>query len=534
VSARSPLARVRVRGILGKILSAVAVAVLVAVGVGLVGLSSLHGSAQATESMYRDELVGTVDVEAVRAELYALRLSSVNYAVAADAAGRQAYMGDRQEAFNLLARAASHYLATHPTAQSRELIDNALAGVNEYKAVLPALDALVDSGDLAAWGVMRDTQVDPIAEGIVDDLDQLAALRQGNAAASAAAASADYDRTRWVLLGTVLAGAVVALAIGVLIARRITAGLRRVQHAAEGLALGDLTRTADVSSRDEVGATAAALDGAMTELRSVMTSVVASADAVAASAEELSASAAQISGSAQETSVQSGVVSAAAEEVSRNVATVAAGADEMGASIREISQNANEAARVAAQAVGEAERTTDTITALGASSKEIGAVVKTITSIAEQTNLLALNATIEAARAGEAGKGFAVVANEVKELAQETAKATEDIARRVEAIQADTTRAIDAIGGISGVIGQINDFQLTIASAVEEQTATTSEMSRSVQEAASGSTEIATNITGVSTAASATTSALGQTRLAVDELSRMASDLRGSVTRFTF
>jgi methyl-accepting chemotaxis protein len=171
---------------------------------------------------------------------------------------------------------------------------------------------------------------------------------------------------------------------------------------------------------------------------------------------------------------------------------------------------------------------------LGESSAEIGNVVKVITSIAEQTNLLALNATIEAARAGEAGKGFAVVANEVKELAQETAKATEDIARRVEAIQGDTAGAVAAIGRISTVIGQINDYQLTIASAVEEQTATTSEMSRSVAEAAGGSGEIAANITGVATAADSTTQALSQTRTAVDELSRMAADLRTGVARFTY
>ena len=161
-------------------------------------------------------------------------------------------------------------------------------------------------------------------------------------------------------------------------------------------------------------------------------------------------------------------------------------------------------------------------------------MVRTITSIAEQTNLLALNATIEAARAGEAGKGFAVVANEVKELAQETARATEDIVRRVEAIQADTGGAVLAIGRIGEVIGQINDYQLTIASAVEEQTATTNEMSRSVAEAAGGSTEIAANITGVSTAAESTTQALGQTRVAVDELSRMATDLRSQVSRFVY
>jgi methyl-accepting chemotaxis protein len=174
------------------------------------------------------------------------------------------------------------------------------------------------------------------------------------------------------------------------------------------------------------------------------------------------------------------------------------------------------------------------VSKLGVSSQEIGNVVKVITSIAEQTNLLALNATIEAARAGEAGKGFAVVANEVKELAQETARATEDIARRVETIQADTSGAVEAIGQISAIITSINDYQLTIASAVEEQTATTNEMSRNVTEAATGSGEIASNIIGVASAAATTTQAVTQTLNAVDELARMAAELRTEVARFTF
>jgi methyl-accepting chemotaxis protein len=359
-------------------------------------------------------------------------------------------------------------------------------------------------------------------------------------ALAAETAAAGVEVTGAVHRGDVTAAVVAALGLAAIFAiclltqRSLSRPLGRVRASLEAMATGDLTRDAGVDSKDEVGQMAAALGTAQQHVRRVIAGVAASADAVAASSEELSASSAQIASSAEETSAQSGVVSAAAEEVSRNVATVAAGAEEMGASIREISQNANEAARVAASAVAEAQATTETITKLGTSSKEIGAVVKAITSIAEQTNLLALNATIEAARAGEAGKGFAVVANEVKELAQETARATEDIARRVEAIQGDTSGAVEAIGRISEIIGSINDYQLTIASAVEEQTATTNEMSRSVQEAAGGSTEIAANITGVSTAASSTTQALGQTRQAVDELSRMASDLRTSVARFIF
>ena len=257
------------------------------------------------------------------------------------------------------------------------------------------------------------------------------------------------------------------------------------------------------------------------------------ATTLASAAEELNSVSTQMGGQAEETSSQANVVSAAAEEVSKNIQSVATGSEEMSASIKEIAKNTSDSARVAAQAVTVAETTNTTVGKLGQSSAEISSIIKVINSIAEQTNLLALNATIEAARAGEAGKGFAVVANEVKELAKETTKATENIGRMIETIQDDTKGAVDAIGQISTIIKQVNDFQNTVASAVEEQTVTTNEMSRNVTEASKGGMEIASNISSVAQAANSTNEGTKQTKDAAEELAKMAANLQTVVSQLT-
>jgi methyl-accepting chemotaxis protein len=268
--------------------------------------------------------------------------------------------------------------------------------------------------------------------------------------------------------------------------------------------------------------------------RDSMLRISQSASALAASAEELTAVSQQMAGNAEETAVQASVVANASDDVSKRVGVVAASSEEMQASIREIAKAANESASVVRNAVGAADSANITVRSLGESSVGIGKVIKVITSIAQQTNLLALNATIEAARAGEAGKGFAVVANEVKELAKGTARATEEIGQKIDAIQHDTRSAVDAIAQISNIIKEVNDISNNIAAAVEEQTVTTNEISRNVTEAAGGTGEIANNIAGVATAAQDTTRGAADTQTAAKALSEMAAELEKLVGRFRF
>jgi len=328
-----------------------------------------------------------------------------------------------------------------------------------------------------------------------------------------------------------------ALGIGIFVAVFLSRGISGATHSvliqAEAIAAGNLTLDdLTVRSQDELGDLTTAINKMSSSLKSMILAIRENAMQVASASEELNTTSQQITANSEETSAQADVVSKAAGTVSQNLQTVATGAEEMGVSIKEIAKNATEAAKVATSAVKLAETTTTTVSKLGDSSTEIGQVIKVITSIAQQTNLLALNATIEAARAGEAGKGFAVVANEVKELAKETARATEDISRKIEAIQADTKAAVDAIASISGVIHQINDISSTIATAVEEQNATTNEMSRNVSEAAHGSGEITSNIAGVAQAAEGTTRGASDTQKASQQLVETSAQLRRLVEQF--
>ncbi|HEX9264704.1 MAG TPA: methyl-accepting chemotaxis protein [Candidatus Binatia bacterium] len=501
--------------------------------VGYMGMNNMRRINDSLERMYSLQVLGIAHFRNAGMDLREIN-RSLRFAIdASDRAEIEKYALEVTNYAAKLQKAIDQGKTTATTDEEKTWLAQVTSVHSELVGVIGrAVKMAEENNDKEATAILNavrswTTKMDQAIEELIKAKLDASALSQKEAEAL-------YHSTRTVMLILVIAGLTVALLLGYRVAVMITKPIQLAVQTLQAAAQGDLTARLEVNSNDEIGEMSISINSFLSSLESSVRSIVLNAHELAKSAADLTVMSLQIAGTAEETSAQATAASAATDQVSSSVQTVANGAEEMNASIKEIAKSAGEVARVAKDAVLVAEKTNATVAKLGENNAEIGMVIRVINAIAEQTNLLALNATIEAARAGEAGKGFAVVANEVKELAKQTAKATNDIAQIVRAIRGSTGEAVDAIGKISGVINQISNFSHTIAIAVEEQSVTTKEISHNVAEAANGAGDIAQNVVAVAKAAKSTSSGTRDTQVAAQYLAQMAAELQSQVRHFKY
>jgi methyl-accepting chemotaxis protein len=520
-------ADVRTRSLGSKILGSFLLLVLILVAVGVMNLRSLGGLYSRVTLVNSRDLQPTAVLRQGENDIQGYVISGFAAAQTDNPAAAKAMNDAAAEyAANAEKTLAELVRITPPElqAQARDIV----ATYQTFRAA----DAAFKAGARGANAKALEEKASGLYVLEQSKFDALATAFTKDAEVQRTAVKSEHDRAILLTAVLILLGLGIGLILGFGIRRSVHNRTAAVLQTLDAMAKGDLSRTAPVSGKDEIAAMATALNSGLSAFRTTIAEVDTSADRLVESASGLSHSADQTSESVARATGAAGEMAASADMVTATVGTVASSTGELASSIREISSSAQEAARVAGQAVEKVESTNATIAQLGNSSEEIGNVIQVIQSIAAQTSLLALNATIEAARAGEAGRGFAVVAGEVKDLARETAEATDSVISRVQAIQQDTEGAVRAIAEIGEIIQQINQFQGSIAAAVEEQSVTTDSMGDSIREALRITQEIATSIQGVTGTSQDSVHAVAATRTLADDVAGMGQQLRRAVSSF--
>ena len=522
------------RKIATKLMGGFGVIIALSATLGILSILKLSGVESIAEDIGTNELIGTRTVGKLGGWVATYRRWELRLALTySDLKGRKASEEGLAQTIEAFKKAQGEYEPWIDADEERALYQTICTNWKAYQATSERLQELLRTGkgkeaqDYLMGESFRAFNM--TAQSIEQDVEFQRRMSDGEVERG----KREFASGRLVIIAGIVLSTLIGLALAIVIARLISRPTQAAGEMARRIATGDLTgQEIRVRWHDEVGELSRDLNRMQASLRSIIESIAETSQNVANASEEFSAVSQQISANSEETSAQVNVVTTATDQVNRGLQTVATSTEEMSVTIKEIAKNATEAAKVADGAMRTAAETNTIVAKLGESSAEIGQVIKAITSIAQKTDLLALNATVEAARAGEVGAGFAVVANEVKELAKQTAMATEDISRKIEAIQTDAKAAVTAIGSITEVIGQVNNISATIATAVEEQSATTSEMSRNVAEAAKGSGEVAQNIQGVAQAAQSTSHGATDSQKAAKSLAEMSTQLRELVSRF--
>ena len=513
-----------------KLLSLIATGLLATAIVGGLGIRSVQHATDVAEHLQvlngltRLTLEADMAHDAVRGDVQAVRLASTE-------AEAQAARDDVVTHGAILRDGVERFTRSDISANIQAAARTVQPAVETY------LSVAAETAAAAGPGRPRPSSVDDFATAFTTVEQELPAVGDAlgvQVTQLSAQVRKNRDSTVRQLLITMLLAASALALLGRLVSRAVTRPLRRVAEVATALAAGDLTQVVGLTSRDEFGVTARGLDTAIGSVRSAMSRIGATASELSTSATELAEVSGTLSAGAKDASVRAGDASSAAGQVNESVQAVRLGAAQISDSVSEIALSAGRAAVVTQESVQAAISATTEIDQLGVASQEIGSVVALITSIAGQTNLLALNATIEAARAGAAGKGFAVVAGEVKDLAQATARATADITHRIGAIQGSSSAAAVAVERIRDMIGQINEHNLAIASAAEQQSATTGDMTRAITETAGSSAEVSTAVETTAAVAVSTSEGAAAGLGASQHLAERAAGLKALVDTFRY